>query len=84
MKAILSGCSIKNEKFFNIFLRNFFFTYADDFFVNSSYLATLKANMFKSMAKNAGFKKIKLIGTGGNEEFDPKKHISLYALLERS
>jgi SAM-dependent methyltransferase len=57
---------------------------ADDFFVNSTYLATLKVNMFKSMAVNAGFKKIKLIGAGGNEDFDPRKHISLYALLERS
>ena len=57
---------------------------AHDFFVNSSYLATLKVNMFKSMAKNAGFKKIRLTGTGGSEQFDPKKHISLYALLERS
>ena len=36
------------------------------------------------MAKNAGFGKIKLIGAGGSEDFDPKKHISLYALLERS
>ena len=57
---------------------------ADDFYVNSSYLATLKVNMFKSMAKNAGFGKIRLIGAGGSEEFDPGKHISLYALLERS
>ena len=55
----------------------------DGFFVNSSYLATIKAAMFKSMAANAGFKKISLMGTGGREEFDPKKHISLYALLER-
>jgi SAM-dependent methyltransferase len=54
----------------------------DDFFVNSSYLATLKVNMFKSMAVNAGFKKMELIGTGGMERFDPKKHISLYAVLE--
>ena len=53
----------------------------DDFFVNSSYLATLKVNIFKSMAVNAGFKNIKLIGTGGKEEFDPRKHISLYAVL---
>jgi len=56
----------------------------DDFFVNSSYLATLKVNMFKSMAVNAGFPKIDLIGTGGREKFDPKKHISLYALLQRN
>jgi len=54
-----------------------------DFFVNTSYLATLKASMFKSMAVNAGFKKVRFIGTGGREEFDPKRHISLFALLER-
>ena len=54
-----------------------------DFYVNSSYLATLKVNIFKSMATNSGFKKIELIGTGGTDKFDPRKHISLYALLSR-
>lgn len=55
----------------------------DDFFVNSSYLATLKVSMFKSMAVNSGFKKIELVGTGGTDSFDPRKHISLYAILNR-
>lgn len=54
-----------------------------EFYVNSSYLATLKVNIFKSMAVNSGFKKIELIGTGGIDRFDPGKHISLYALLTR-
>jgi len=55
----------------------------DEFFVNSSYLATLKTNIFKSMAVNSGFKKIELKGPGGIVDFDPRKHISLYALLAR-
>jgi|GEM_PF-755523 len=55
----------------------------DDFFVNSSYLATLKVNAFKSMAGNVGFKKIEFLGTNGSEKFNPKKHISLYAMLEK-
>ncbi len=55
----------------------------DDFFVSSSYLATLKVSMFKSMAVNSGFKKIELMGTGGTDSFDPGKHISLYAILTR-
>lgn len=54
-----------------------------EFYVNSSYLATLKVNIFKSMAVNAGFKKIELIGPGGIDRFDSRKHISLYALLTR-
>jgi len=54
-----------------------------EFHVNSSYLATLKVNIFKSMAVNSGFKKIELIGSGGIDRFDPGKHISLYALLTR-
>ena len=54
-----------------------------DFFVNSTYLATLKVSIFKSMAKNSGFKRIELFGTGGNGIFEPKKHISLYVLLSR-
>ncbi len=55
----------------------------EDFFVNSSNLCTLKVNLFLKMAKNSGFKRIELLGTGGKEIFDPKKHISLYALMRR-
>jgi hypothetical protein len=35
------------------------------------------------MAKNLGFKNIELLGTGGKVKFEPKKHISLYALMSR-
>ncbi len=55
----------------------------EDFFVNSSFLCTLKVNLFLKMAKNSGFKKIKLLGPGGKGVFDPKKDISLYALMYR-
>ena len=54
-----------------------------DFFVNSSFLCTLKVNLFLKMVKNSGFKKIELLGPGGKAIFDPKKDISLYALLYR-
>jgi len=53
----------------------------DNFFKHSSHLCTLRKNIFLKMAYNAGFKKIKLLGTGGKEEFDKNKHVSLYALL---
>jgi len=53
----------------------------ENFFNNSSYLCTLRKNIFLKMAYNAGFKKIVLLGPGGKEEFDKNKHISLYALL---
>ena len=52
-----------------------------DFFVNSSYLCTLRVNLFLKMVKNSGFKKIELLGPGGKAIFNPKKDISLYALL---
>ena len=55
----------------------------EEFFVNSSFLCTLKAGLFLKMAKNSGFKKIELLAPGGKGPFDPKKHISLYALLYR-
>ena len=55
----------------------------EDFFVNSSYLCTLKANLFFKMAKNSGFKKIELLGPGGRGVFNSKRDISLYALLRR-
>jgi len=54
-----------------------------DFYVNSTYLATLKTGAFKSMARNSGFKEIELLGPGGKIAFEPGKHISLYALLSR-
>ncbi|GAH22225.1 unnamed protein product [marine sediment metagenome] len=55
----------------------------EDFFINSSYLCTLKANLFLKMAKNSGFKKIELLGPGGKGVFNGKRDISLYALLYR-
>jgi SAM-dependent methyltransferase len=55
----------------------------EDFYINSSYLCTLKVDLFLKMARNSGFKKIELLGPGGKEVFDSKKHISLYALLYR-
>ncbi|MBA7559338.1 class I SAM-dependent methyltransferase [Candidatus Atribacteria bacterium 1244-E10-H5-B2] len=54
---------------------------AEDFFVNSYYLCTLKTNLFLKMAKNSGFKKIELLGPGGKGVFNGKRDISLYALL---
>jgi len=56
---------------------------SEDFFINSSYLCTLKINLFLKMARNAGFKKIELLGPGGKEAFDSRKDISLLALLYR-
>lgn len=55
----------------------------EDFFVNSTILCTLKTGLFLKMAKNSGFKKVEFLGPGGKGPFDPKKHISLYALLYR-
>ncbi len=54
-----------------------------DFWTNSSYFCTLKKNLFTKMAANSGYKDIKLLAPDGKEEFDHKKHISLYALLKR-
>lgn len=53
----------------------------ENFMVNSSYLCTLRINIFLKMAENSNFKRIELLGTGGTQKFDKKKHISLYALL---
>jgi len=55
----------------------------EDFFVNSSYICTLKINLFLKMAKNSGFKEIELFGPGGKEAFDRKKHISVLAFMRR-
>ncbi len=55
----------------------------EDFYVNSSYLCTLRKKIFLKMAENSGFKKIELMGTDGKEEFNKNKHINLYALLYR-
>jgi len=52
-----------------------------NFYNNSSNMCTLRKNIFLKMAQNAGFKKVELLGTGGQEQFDKNKHISLYALL---
>ena len=53
----------------------------ENFFVNTSYLCTLRKNLFLKMAANSGFKKIELMGTGGLEEFNKNIDISLYALM---
>jgi ubiquinone/menaquinone biosynthesis C-methylase UbiE len=53
----------------------------ENFHNHSTYLCTLRKNIFLKMAYNAGFKNIELLSTGGEEEFDKNKHISLYALL---
>lgn len=55
----------------------------EDFFINSSYLCTLKINLFLKMARNSGFRKIELMGPGGKKVFDSTKDISLFALLYR-
>ena len=55
----------------------------ENFYVNSSNFCTLRKKLFLKMAENSGFKKIDLLSTDGNEMFDSKKHISLYALLYR-
>lgn len=51
------------------------------FYNRSSLFCTLRQDTFLKMAYNSGFKKIELLGGNGEEEFDRKKHISLYALL---
>jgi ubiquinone/menaquinone biosynthesis C-methylase UbiE len=55
----------------------------ENFYINSSNFCTLRKKLFLKMAENSGFKKIDLLNTDGNEMFDSKKHISLYALLYR-
>jgi glycine/sarcosine N-methyltransferase len=54
-----------------------------DFYINSSYMCTLRKNLFLKMADNSGFKTIRLTGPGGNEIFDKKKHVSLNAVMSR-
>jgi ubiquinone/menaquinone biosynthesis C-methylase UbiE len=54
-----------------------------DFSLHSSYMCTLRKSLFEKMAYNSGFKKINLLAPGGTEAFDKKRHISLYAMLER-
>jgi glycine/sarcosine N-methyltransferase len=58
---------------------------SDDAILNfnsrSTMLCTLRQNLFLKMAYNSGFKKVELLGTGGAEEFDKNRHVSLYALL---
>jgi glycine/sarcosine N-methyltransferase len=58
---------------------------SDDIIINfhnrSTFLCTLRQNLFLKMAYNSGFKKVELLGTGGTEEFDKNVHVSLYALL---
>lgn len=55
----------------------------EDFYVNTYFVCTLRDKIFLKMASNCGFKKIELMGTGGREVFNRKKHVSLYALLYR-
>jgi glycine/sarcosine N-methyltransferase len=52
-----------------------------NFHSRSTFLCTLRQNLFLKMAYNSGFKKVELLGTGGAEAFDKNRHISLYALL---
>ena len=52
-----------------------------NFYNRSSFFCTLRKDIFFKMAINSGYKKVKLLGTNGEEEFDRKKHISLYAML---
>ena len=52
-----------------------------NFYNRSSFFCTLRKNIFIKMAINSGYKKVELLGTNGEEEFDHKKHISLYAML---
>jgi len=58
---------------------------ADDVILNfhnrSTFLCTLRQNLFLKMAHNSGFKKVELLGPGGAEDFDKNRHVSLYALL---
>jgi len=51
------------------------------FWADSSYFCTLNKNLFLKMACNAGYKGIRLVAPDGRQEFDAKKHISLYAIL---
>jgi len=53
----------------------------ENFFVNTSYLCTLRKNLLLKMAFNSGFKKVELLGTDGSEEFRKNTDISLYALM---
>lgn len=53
----------------------------EDFSVRSSYLCTLRKNLFLKMASNSGFKKIEIKGTNGMAEFNKNTDISLYAIL---
>jgi len=52
-----------------------------NFYNRSSFFCTLRKDIFLKMAFNSGYKKVKLLSPGGEEDFDHKKHISLYALL---
>ncbi len=52
-----------------------------NFYNRSSFFCTLRKDMFLKMAINSGFKKVELLGAEGQEGFDRKKHISMYALL---
>ncbi len=55
-----------------------------NFFNNSSFLCTLRKNLFLKMVYNAGFKKVEIFGPSGLEDFNKNKHISLLALLYKS
>ncbi len=55
-----------------------------NFFKKTSFLCTLRKNLFLKMANNAGYKKIKLFGPSGYKEFNEKKDISLIALLQKN
>ena len=52
-----------------------------NFYNRSSMFCTLRQEMFIKMAHNSGFKEVELLGPDGEEKFNRKKHISVYALL---
>lgn len=56
----------------------------EDFYKNTSFFCTLRKNIFLKMASNSGFKKIMLLDKDGNNEFNKKTDLSLYALLYNS
>ncbi len=54
-----------------------------NFYNNSSFLCTLRKNLFLKMAYNSGFKNVRLLGVGGDRDFNKNTDLSLFALLER-
>ena len=55
----------------------------ENFYLSSSNFCTLRKKLFLKMAENSGYKKIELLNPEGNGVFDPKKHISLLAIISK-